>query len=78
MPKMITAEHFEAGLTTALHQPFRVVPFSIQVRGVDIGWRKSAIFRAIRQTTPGVLTAFLKKTASFLRFGERTVEIPAP
>ena len=76
-PKMIAAEHFDAGLTAALHQPFRVVPF------FDPGpwgghWMEEVC--DLPRDQPNYAWCFdcvPEENSLLLRFGERTVEIPA-
>jgi mannose-6-phosphate isomerase class I len=76
-PKMITAEHFDAGLTAALHQPFRVVPF------FDPGpwgghWMEEVCDLPRDQANYAwCFDCIPEENSLLLRFGERTVEIPA-
>lgn len=76
-PKMITAEHFDAGLTAALHQPFRVVPF------FDPGpwgghWMEEVCNLPRDQANYAwCFDCVPEENSLLLRFGERTVEIPA-
>jgi mannose-6-phosphate isomerase class I len=76
-PKMITTEHFDAGLTAALHQPFRVVPF------FDPGpwgghWMEEVCDLPRDQSNYAwCFDCVPEENSLLLRFGERTVEIPA-
>jgi mannose-6-phosphate isomerase class I len=76
-PKMITAEHFEAGMTAALRQPFRVVPF------FDPGpwgghWMEEVCDLPRDQANYAwCFDCVPEENSLLLRFGERIVEIPA-
>ena len=77
VPKMITVEHFMAGLAVAVRQPFRVVPFFDP--GPWGGHWMEEVFDLPRDQAnyAWCFDCVPEENSLLLRFGSRTVEIPA-
>jgi mannose-6-phosphate isomerase class I len=77
VPKMITTEHFQAGLAVAIRQPFRVVPFFDP--GPWGGHWMEEVFDLPRDRAnyAWCFDCVPEENSLLLRFGKRTVEIPA-
>ncbi|GGA67265.1 mannose-6-phosphate isomerase [Edaphobacter acidisoli] len=77
VPKMITRENFEKGLTAAVRQPFRVVPFFDP--GPWGGHWMEEVFDLPRDQTnyAWCFDCVPEENSLLLRFGRNTIEIPA-